>query len=122
MSFQLYSYSQEPTIRNITLEQAKELRRINHAKRTDIYHEIHGPNHASQFEPDDCWNCGCNIHRCKCKNLGYSISDCLGSNCQKEPTLNRLCSNTNCAMNPWYSGHGKIAIPVSDSTMEAKKE
>ena len=102
MSFKLYSYSQEPTIKNLTIEEAKKLREINHAQNMEHYHEIHGPEYASQFEPDDCWKCGRNIHRCECKNLGYMLAVCLG-NCKINTELKKRCSNTNCALNPWFT-------------------
>ncbi len=71
---------------------------VAHAKATDKYHEI---NQSEQLEPDDCWKCRRNIHRCQCVGLGYMISGCLG-NCLQNPKLKTQCSNTNCAFNPWF--------------------
>ena len=85
------------------IEEAKEMARLIHAKNMDKYHEVHekGLGGLNQLEPDDCWNCGRNIHKCDCKNLGYSLSVCLGD-CEKNQQLKKRCSNTNCAYNPWF--------------------
>jgi hypothetical protein len=87
------------------LEQVKQLQKETHAQFLDQYHEVHekGLGGRSQLEPDDCWNCGRNIHKCSCQGLGYSLTDCLG-NCIKNVVLKKQCHNTNCAYNPWFSG------------------
>jgi hypothetical protein len=84
-------------------DEAKQMASITHAQNTDQYHEVHkkGLSGIKQLEPDDCWKCGRNIHRCECKGLGYMLSVCLG-NCEVVTELKRQCSNTNCALNPWF--------------------
>jgi hypothetical protein len=105
MSFYVYDYLNSFG-HNDNKEVVRELQKITHAQHTDEYHEIHqkGLGGICQLEPDDCWKCGRNIHRCECEGLGYMLSNCLG-NCENNLRLNRICSNTNCALNPWYSGN-----------------
>lgn len=106
MSYYVYSYSQERTIRDLTLEDAESIQRVKHAKNTDHFHEIHekGIGGIRQLAPDDCWNCGRNIHKCECEGLGYVLSDCLG-NCENNSLLKHQCRNTDCALNPWCSSY-----------------
>jgi len=102
MSFYVYDYRHSFGHSN-DKEVVRALQIITHAQRMDEYAEIHekGLGGVSQLEPDDCWKCGRNIHRCECKGLGYMLANCLG-NCEVSPTLKRQCSNTKCALNPWF--------------------
>lgn len=102
MSYYVYDYRRSFGHSN-DKEFVRELQKITHAQNMDMYHEIHqkGLGGISQLEPDDCWNCGRNIHQCECKGLGYMLSVCLG-NCEKNPQLKKQCFNTNCALNPWF--------------------
>ena len=88
------------------IDDAKNLASLIHAQNMDHYHEVHekGLGGVNQLEPDDCWKCGRNIHKCECKNLGYSLSICLG-NCETNPKIKKQCSNTNCALNHWFGGN-----------------
>jgi len=104
MSYHIYDYQKSFGFTS-DLNIAKHSQKTIHAQNMDKFTEIHETGHGGidQLEPDDCWNCRKNIHRCECQGLGYSLSVCLG-NCSINPQIKNQCSNTHCALNPWFQG------------------